>query len=117
MRCACWKNKKASPAFLPETLFLPLGHRMGREVEKTMYIITFRSVTYAQRAEQLLTRQGYRCSLQRTPSWMEQQGCGYSLRLHGGSVHSAVSFLREHGINLRKVYVQSVAGELEELNL
>ena len=79
--------------------------------------ITFRSVTFAQRGERELKRAGVTCSVQRTPQWMEQQGCGYSLRLHGGSVHSAVSFLREHGINLRKVYVQSVAGELEELNL
>ena len=80
-------------------------------------MITFRSVTPAQRGEGLLRRAGIGCTLHRTPRWMEQQGCGYSLRLHGGSVHSAVSFLREHGINLRKVYVQSVAGELEELNL
>ena len=60
---------------------------------------------------------GFSCNIRRAPRWMEAQGCGYSLRLHGGSVHSAVLFLREHGINVRKVNVQSVAGELEELNL
>lgn len=90
---------------------------MGREVEKTMYVITFRSVTYAQRAEQLMTRQGYRCHLQRTPAWMEQQGCGYSLRLYAGSVHRAVELLKDQRIPLRRVYAQTASGDLEELEL
>jgi hypothetical protein len=100
-----------------EALFYALEHRIGREVEKTMYVITFRSVTYAQRAEQLMTRQGYRCHLQRTPAWMEQQGCGYSLRLYAGSVHRAVELLKDQRIPLRRVYVQTASGDLEELEL
>lgn len=46
-----------------------------------IFIITFRSVTFAQRGERLLNRNNHRCVLQRTPKWMEQQGCGYSLRI------------------------------------
>ena len=40
-------------------------------------IITFRSVTPAQRAEEVLRRAGVECSIQRTPKWMEEKGCGY----------------------------------------
>ena len=39
-----------------------------------IFIITFRSVTFAQRGERLLNRNNHRCVLQRTPKWMEQQG-------------------------------------------
>ena len=82
-----------------------------------MYVITFRSVTYAQRAEQLLKKEGYRCYLQRTPAWMEQQGCGYSLHLAGGDVHRAVGLLQSGRLPLRRVYTQNLAGDLEELTL
>ena len=43
--------------------------------------ITFRSVTPAQKGEGVLRRAGVDCTMQRTPRWMEEQGCGYSLRL------------------------------------
>ena len=46
-----------------------------------VYFITFRSVTYAQRAERLLSRAGFRCRIQRSQRWMAEKGCGYSLRL------------------------------------
>ena len=50
------------------------------------YMITFRSVTYAQRGERSLTRRGIGCTVMRTPKWMEDQGCGYGLRLRGKAV-------------------------------
>ncbi len=68
------------------------------------YMITFRSVTYAQRGERSLTKRGISCTVGRTPKWMEQQGCGYGLRLRG-SVEAAVETLRRDGIAWRKVYV------------
>lgn len=81
-----------------------------------MYFITFRSVTFAQRGEQLLNQQGIRCTLQRTPRWMEEKGCGYSLRLWTADVTPAVALLRKNSVPLRKVYIQTPGGELEELN-
>jgi len=81
------------------------------------YYITFRSVTFAQRGEKLLNQQGFRCTLQRTPRWMEEQGCGYSLRLWTADVGSAVELLRRAGLPLRRVYIQTPGGELEEMTL
>ena len=81
------------------------------------YFITFRSVTPAQRGEQLLNKAGFRATLLRTPKWMEAQGCGYSLRLWTDQIQPAVNLLREKGIGFRRVYIQIPDGTLEELAL
>ena len=78
------------------------------------YYITVRSVTYAQRAEQLLSRQGFRCSVQRTPRWMEEQGCGYCVKLWTDDPAGAMALLREAGVPTRKIYRQGGDGALEE---
>ena len=79
------------------------------------YFITFRSVTFAQRGEQVLNKAGTRCTLQRTPRWMESQGCGYSLRIWTADVKASVELLRDEGVPMRKVYVQGDNGVLEEV--
>jgi len=82
-----------------------------------MCYITFRSVTFAQRGESVLDKAGIRCHLQRTPRWMEEQGCGYCIRLTGDRVHRAVQLLRSSHVPFRRVYCQSEDGELKELVL
>lgn len=78
------------------------------------YYVTFRSVTFAQRGEQVLQKAGIRCTLLRTPKWMEQQGCGYSLRLWTADVGSVLKILHASQVPLRKVYIQGRDGQLEE---
>ena len=82
-----------------------------------VYYITFRSVTAAQRGERILQTAGVRPVLLRTPKWMEEQGCGYCLRLWTADVSPAVKKLWEKRVPLRKVYVQRQDGQLEELAL
>lgn len=79
--------------------------------------ITFRSVTIAQKGEGILRRAGMVCSLQRTPRWMEEQGCGYSLRLRQVDAPKAVMLLRESSIVYRKIYLHRENGTFEELSL
>ena len=67
-------------------------------------IITFRSVTPAQRGEGILRREGIRCWVQRTPRTLAEQGCGYSIRVHCTQLHRAVELLRQKGIAYRKAY-------------
>lgn len=81
------------------------------------YFITFRSVTFAQRAEKLLNHRGIRVGLMRTPRWMEEQGCGYALKLWTNDIIDVVTGLRESRIQLRRVYSQSLDGEMEEVRL
>lgn len=80
-------------------------------------IITFRSITPAQRGEGVLRRAGMECSVQRTPKWMEDQGCGYSLRLRAHQAMPAVELLRSHEIPYRRVYLQRESGKVEEMTL
>ena len=79
-------------------------------------LITFRSITPAQRGEGVLRRSGYQCSLRRTPRWMEEQGCGYSLHLDARDVRGAVQLLRKSQLPFRKVYLWE-NGTAEELTL
>ena len=81
------------------------------------YYITFRSVTFAQRAEKLLSQRQIRLNLMRTPRWMEEQGCGYALKLWTKDILSVVKLLRENRIQLRKVYALSEYGDMEEVYL
>ncbi len=81
------------------------------------YYITFRSVTYAQHGEKLLQEHGIRCFLQRTPRWMEVQGCGYCLKIWTEAIDPAVVILRNARLPLRRVYRQRSDGLLEEVKL
>ena len=78
------------------------------------YYITFRSVTFAQRGERILQNANIHCTLQRTPRWMEERGCGYCLRLWTEDVRPALSLLRQQQLPFRKVYIQARDGQLEE---
>lgn len=81
------------------------------------YYVTVRSITYAQRGEQVLTRKGVRCTIQRTPKWMEEQGCGYCLRIWTKDIGSAVWMLSEARVPIRKIYAMQPDGQLEEMTL
>lgn len=80
-------------------------------------LITFKSVTPAQRGESVLRRIGIACSIQRTPKWMEEQGCGYSLRLRQADVAKGVAQLRSQNVAFRKVYLRRENGTTEEITL
>ena len=82
-----------------------------------VYFITVRSITFGQRAENVLRKGGISASLQRTPRWMEEQGCGYCLRLRTDDITPAVYLLRASQVPFRRVYVQVPGGEVEEVRL
>lgn len=80
-------------------------------------MITFRSVTPAQRGEGVLRRAGFECSIQRTPRWMEEQGCGYSLRVKLQDAALCVELLRSEQVPFRKIYLRRENGTVEEMAL
>ena len=80
-------------------------------------MITFRSVTPAQRGETLLRREGIACTLQRTPKALADQGCGYSLRLRCDRLTEAVEWMRRQGIVYRKAYRITESGRPGEILL
>ena len=78
------------------------------------WLITFRSVTFAQRAERVLQHEYIFCQLQRTPKLLTVRGCGYCLRLPEKDVQSAVEILRREQIPYGKVYALKDGGIPEE---
>ena len=83
----------------------------------SVYFITVRSITFGQRAERILRKGGIACTLQRTPKWMEEQGCGYCLRLRTDDIMPALQLLRGSQVPFRRVYVQSNRADVEEVQL
>lgn len=79
--------------------------------------ITFRSVTFAQRGESVLRQAGISGSVQRTPRWMEEQGCGYCLRLRSRELQAAAQILTQQQIPFRKVYQRRENGTVEEVGI
>ena len=92
------------------------GHRLAREVLPYERVFcTFRSITFAQRGQAVLRSAGIPVQLQRTPRWMEEKGCGYSLRLPPGYGAAAVEQLKQSGIPFSRLYLHRDDGGLEEL--
>lgn len=79
--------------------------------------ITIKSLTTAQRAESLLKRTGIHCTLQRSPRWMEEQGCGNGLRVDCDDLSRAIATLRGNRISYNRAYLRQEDGEMEELAL
>ena len=81
---------------------------------KNDWLITFRSVTFAQKGERLLQRAGIGCRLLRTPRSLSERGCGYCLQLGKREAVAGVAILQKNGIRYEKVYAPGERGELEE---
>ena len=81
---------------------------------KNEWLITFRSVTFAQRGERVLHSRGIQCAMQRTPKKLTERGCGYCLRLRDGDVRKAVEILRREKLSYEKVYAVSDDSITEE---
>lgn len=65
----------------------------------------------------MLQQKGYSSSLQRTPRWMQEKGCGYSIRVRYQDTDNCVTLLQENQIPYRKVYLLRDNGTAEELTL
>jgi len=78
------------------------------------WLITFRSVTFAQRGEKVLRSRGIQCVMQRTPKKLTERGCGYCLRIRDADAFRAVELLHREKLSYEKVYAVSGDGITEE---
>lgn len=78
------------------------------------WLITFRSVTFAQRAERALRSQRIESRLQRTPKYLTERGCGYCLRLQELQVPMAMEILGREKLPYEKLYALGSDGSVEE---
>lgn len=77
------------------------------------YVITMRSVTFAQRGEQALLGAHFRCYIARTPKWMAERGCGYCIHVQCQNAADALQILARNGLRWQKVYRDSGGGMTE----
>ena len=75
------------------------------------FYFTFRSVTAAQRAQQLLQSAGISAGLLRTPAQLAVNGCGYCLRVGTRRAGAAMGLLQ--GSGLRRCYLRGDGGFTE----
>ena len=78
------------------------------------WLITFRSITFAQKAERLLKRENISCIMQRTPRELSQRGCGYCLRIRAWEAMTAAQLLQDNAITYGKIYAITDGGRPEE---
>lgn len=81
---------------------------------KNDWLITFRSITAAQKAERVLKRAEIFCSLRRTPKILSERGCGYCLQLRENSGARAVALLQQNQISFGKLYTLAGDGSPQE---
>jgi len=67
------------------------------------FLIGMTSITYAMRAQELLTAKKIRCQVVSTPKNVGS-GCGYSLSV-SGDPNEAKRLLSENGIKYKEVYL------------
>lgn len=79
------------------------------------YLITFHSITLAQRAERAFEGQEIPCHMRRTPRWMEERGCGYAVEAKLADLQSGLNLLRQQGIPYRKSYRLNGDNTVEEV--
>lgn len=68
------------------------------------YLLTTRTVTQAQRMQQVLERGGVRAGVQRLPSGLSQQGCAYGVRVRTADGERAVGLARAAGMRPQRVF-------------
>lgn len=81
------------------------------------WLITFRSITLAQRGERILRRANVPCQLQRTPKALTERGCGYCLRLEAVDAPIAAELFTREQLPYEKLYAISENGGTQELVL
>ena len=69
----------------------------------SIYLITFRSLTHAQRAARLLERGGMTATVIKAPQGLSSSGCAYAVTLRGRP-GEALTRLRGTGLRIGKVF-------------
>ena len=77
------------------------------------WLITFRSITFAQKAERQLKKDGIACVIQKTPKGLSERGCSYSLRIPETEGTEAIFRLKQQQIPYGKLFCLSETGVWE----
>ena len=76
-------------------------------------LLSYRSLTYAQRASRILERAGLTGTVTRMPKSISEKGCGYALIVRPRDLDRILSLLKNNGLRPERIY-DRVNGELQE---
>lgn len=81
------------------------------------YLLTCRSLTYAQKSAQILERVGISATVTRTPSGLSTKGCGYCIKLSGVRIDEAVRVLKISNMMPSKIFAAKSGESYREIFL
>ena len=81
------------------------------------YLILYPTLTRAQQASGVLSREGVKNGLIRAPRGLSGEGCIHALWLGPGTMPGALGLLEEAGLPAKRVFVTARDGRYEEVAL
>ena len=81
------------------------------------YLLTCRSLTYAQRTAKALERVGISAILMRTPKEISINGCGYCVKVPEKRLSDALVALKNVDLAPSKVYISTSDGHFNEVSV
>ncbi len=78
------------------------------------YLLTYRSLTWAQRGARALERAGVTGTVTRVPRQAARRGCGYGLIVTPKNRDRAVDVLRAAGLSPERMFVREDDGTIRE---
>lgn len=79
------------------------------------YLLTFRSLTYAQQGSRILERAGVTGNIVRVPKEISVRGCSYGISVAERNGRAAVNVLQRMGYPPERTYRRREDGILEEM--
>ena len=79
------------------------------------YLLTFRSLTYGQRAQRAVQSIGISTALMRTPKILAENGCGYCIKIKEKDLEPALAAMRKIHISPINAYVKNEDGSYEKV--
>ena len=80
----------------------------------TIYLITFRSLTHAQRSARLLERSGLTATVIKAPQGLSSSGCAYAVTLRSRP-QEALALLRKNNMRVGRLFRRGPDGSYEEV--
>ena len=78
-------------------------------------VIIFKSVTYAQRAERLLAKNGIVSNVMKAPFGKNSGACAYAVRINDKNIVKALGIIKESGLSYTDIMIKQADGSYRGL--
>ena len=74
-------------------------------------VIVFRSATYAQKAERVLSRNGIASAIMKVPPQMNRGSCAHGVKVNANRAQQAIALLNEYSLPINSVFTVNQQGQ------